>query len=470
MSKKKELAKNTMIIFLGKVCTQLISFFLLPLYTGYLSTKQYGTVDLIQNYVRLLVPLITIELEMGVFRFLIDARNKEKDTEKVMTNNFTILFGALFLFTVLYLIVTQFVRIDHRFLILFDVFLCTITGNLLQVTRGFGRTLDYSIACIITGAMTVLLNIILIVFCGMRVEGMVISMAVANGLGALYLFIRLKMYKYVKRKLIDKSLIKKMIKYAAPLVPNSLSWWIVSVSDRSIISIVLGTAANGVYAISNKFPTLLSSVFSVFNMSWCESATLHIESSDRDEFFSDICNTIVKLFTALGAGLIACMPFIFPVLINSKYNEAFIYIPILALGVVFNVGVSLYSSIYIAKKMTKKVAATSVMGAVINIVINVLLIKFIGLYAASLSTMISYFIMMIYRHFDLKKYLNIKYEKGIFIKTILIFAFTITLYYQRNIVLNIINLVVVVIYAFIINKDFLMGILNTIMGKLKHNK
>ena len=65
MNKKKELAKNTVIIFLGKVCTQLISFFLLPLYTGYLTTKQYGTVDLIQTYVRLLVPLITIELDLG---------------------------------------------------------------------------------------------------------------------------------------------------------------------------------------------------------------------------------------------------------------------------------------------------------------------------------------------------------------------------------------------------------------------
>lgn len=469
MNKKKELAKNTIIIFLGKVCTQLISFFLLPLYTGYLSTKQYGVVDLIQTYVRLLVPLITIELEMGVFRFLIDTRNKEKDTKEVMTNNFTILFVSLFLFSFIYLIVTHFFKIDYRLLILFDIFICTITGNLLQVARGFGKTLDYSIACIITGAMTVVLNIILIVFCGMRVPGMVLSMAISNGLGALYLFIKLKMYKFFDGKLVNGKLVKSMIKYSAPLVPNSLSWWIVSVSDRSIISFVLGTAANGIYAISNKFPTLLSSVFSIFNMSWCESATLHINSKDRDEFFSDICNTVVKLFSALGVGMIACMPFIFPILIDSSYNEAFIYIPILALGVVFNVGVSLYSSIYIAKKMTKQVASTSVMGAIINIVVNILLIKYIGLYAAALSTMISYFIMMMYRHFDLKKYLNIKYEKGIFIKTILIFAFAIILYYQRNMILNIINLIVVCIYAFVSNKKFLIGIYKSIMGKLRHN-
>lgn len=470
MNKKKELAKNTIIIFLGKVCTQLISFFLLPLYTGYLSTKQYGTVDLIQTYVRLLVPLITIELEMGVFRFLIDARGREKDTKEVMTNNFTILFLSLFLFSVVYLVVTQFVKIDYRFLILFDVFICTITGNLLQVARGFGKTLDYSIACIITGVTTVLLNILLIVFMGMRVPGMVISMAVANGFGALYLFIKLKMYKYFKRELVDKLLIKKMVKYSVPLVPNSLSWWIVSVSDRSIVSAILGTAANGIYAVSNKFPTLLSSIFAIFNMSWCESATLHIDSSDRDEFFSDICNTIVKLFTSLGVGLIACMPFVFPILINAKYDAAYIYIPILTLGVVFNVGVSLYSSIYIAKKMTKQVASTSVMGAIINIVVNVLLIKYIGLYAAAFSTMIAYFIMMVYRHFDLKKYLNIKYEKGLFVKIISIFTFTLILYYQRNMYLDILNLFVVVIYSIVINKEFLLGAYKTVFERLKLKK
>ena len=72
MNKKKQFAKTTIIIFFGKVCTQLISFFLLPLYTAYLATAEYGLVDLIQTYVTLLVPIITLELEMSIFRYLID--------------------------------------------------------------------------------------------------------------------------------------------------------------------------------------------------------------------------------------------------------------------------------------------------------------------------------------------------------------------------------------------------------------
>ena len=47
MNRKKELLKNTMIITIGKVCTQLITFFLLPLYTNFLTTLEYGKIDLI---------------------------------------------------------------------------------------------------------------------------------------------------------------------------------------------------------------------------------------------------------------------------------------------------------------------------------------------------------------------------------------------------------------------------------------
>ena len=467
MNKKKQLAKNTIIIFFGKVCTQLISFFLLPLYTSYLITSEYGLVDLIQTYVTLFVPIITLELEMSIFRFLIDSRGKEKEEKKLISNNFFVLLISLSIFTVLYLIVSSFIKIPLRFIILIDIIVCVLSGNFLQISRGVGQILDFSISCILTGITTVTSNIILICFCNMQAEGMIISMALANAVCSLYLFIRLKLYKKIDFKLVDKSLLKEMYKYSIPLVPNGISWWIVNVSDRSIISFVLGASANGLYAISNKFPTIISSLTGIFNLSWSESASIHINSKDRDEFFSDITNTIIKLFVALGSGMIACLPFVFPIMINKQYNEAYKYIPPLVLACVFNVLICIYSQIYLAKKMSKKVASTTIIGAVINILINVVLIKYIGLYAAAISTTISYFIMMTYRHIDIKKYVNIKLEKYLILKSILIFTFSIVLYYKNNLVSNIINLIVVCIYAFISNKEFLKGSLNTILNKLK---
>ena len=466
MSKKKQLAKNTLIIFMGKLCTQLISFLLLPLYTGYLATKEFGVVDLIQTYVTLLVPLITLELEMSIFRYLVDSRGNNKETKKLISNNFFIMGIGLLIFSILYIIVTSFWHFDYRWLILIDIIICTTTGNFLQIARGFGKTVDYSIGCIVTGLTTVLSNIFMIVVLGMGAEGMILSMAIANGMCSLFLFFKLKLYKYINFNLVDSKLIKSMNKYSIPLIPNSVSWWIVNVSDRTIISFVLGAGANGLYAVSNKFPTILSSLLGIFNLSWSESAALHINSPDRDKFFSDITNTVTKLFTCLGVGMIACMPFVFPILINSEYNVAYDYIPLLVLGSVFNVVICLYSAVYIAKKLTKEVAFTSVIGAIINILVNVLLINHIGLYAAALSTAVSYFVMMMYRHFDLKKHINIKFEKGLVLKSVIIFTFAIVLYYQKNIYLNIINLVVVVIYSFVMNKEFLFSIKDTVFKRL----
>ena len=466
MSKKKELMKNTIIIFLGRVCTQLISFFLLPLYTSFLLTKEYGLVDLITTYVTLLVPIITLELEMSVFRYLIDVRKNEKETKKILSNNFLVLLVSLLLFSLAYIIVTCFWHFDFRWLILFDIIICTFSGNFLQIARGLGRTVDYAISCIITGVSTILLNILFIVVLKMGAFGMIVSMALANGFGALYLFIRLKLYNKINFKLKDTKLIKSMYKYSIPLVPNGVSWWVVNVSDRTIISIILGTAANGIYDISNKFPTIISSLLGIFNLSWSESAALHINSPDRDKFFTDVLNTVTKLFTSLGVGMIACMPFVFPILINHKYVEAFNYIPILIIATVFNVGICIYTGIYIAKKMTKQVASTTIIGAIINIVINLLFIKFIGIYAAAISTAVSYFAMMVYRHIDLKKYINLKYEKGLILKTILIFTFSIIIYYQHIFILDVINLLIVIIYSYIINRKFIKNWKNIIFKKL----
>ena len=467
MNKKKQLAKNTLIIFLGKVCTQLISFFLIPLYTSYLATNEYGIVDLVQTYVTLLVPIITMELEMSIFRYLVDSRTDSKNTKKLISNNFYILRFCLLLFLVLYLGVCFFIDIPYKWIILVDIIVCVLSGNFLQISRGLGKITDFSISCILTGLTTVVSNIILICFVGLKAEGMIISMALANGICSLYLFIRLKLYKYIDFKLVDKKLIKDMYKYSLPLVPNGISWWIVNISDRTIISFILGAGANGLYAISNKFPTVISSLTGVFNLSWSESAALHIDSEDRDEFFTDITNTVIKLFTALGIGMIACMPFVFPIMVNKQYADAYNYIPFLVLATVFNVVICLYSQVYLAKKLSKQVATTAIMGAIINIIINVLLIKPLGIYAAALSTTISYFVMMVYRHIDLKKYINIKIETSLIIKTIIMFSISIFVYYINNMWLNIINLIVVVIYCVLLNKVFLLSTYKTVIGKLK---
>ena len=86
MSREKNLAKNTIIITIGKICTQLITFFLLPLYTGILSTEEYGAVDLLNTLVSLLLPIVTFQVEQAVFRELIEVRGKNDKESRIISS------------------------------------------------------------------------------------------------------------------------------------------------------------------------------------------------------------------------------------------------------------------------------------------------------------------------------------------------------------------------------------------------
>lgn len=465
MNKSKELVKNTIIIFLGKACTQLVSFFLLPLYTTYLTTADYGIVDLIITYVSLLVPVITIQLEMSAFRFLVDNRTNEEEISKIITNILYCIISFSLLFTLIYLVLNRFIRIQYNWYILFNILVTIFSNLMLQTSRGLGDNKTYSMGSFLAGTTTVVFNVILIVMINIGAKGMLISSIMANIVAFMYVFLKLKIYKYINSKLYSKSFIKKSLKYSWPLVPNSISWWVVSASDRTIISYILGVSANGIYAVSNKFTAIVSSLLNIFSLSWTESASLHIEDDDRNQFFSNAINKILKILLSFILIIIAVMPLAFKMLINEQYKEAYLYIPILMLSTIFNGVVIVYSGIYIAKKLTKQVAATSIMAAVLNIAINLIFIKFIGLYAAAISTMLSYLIMAMYRHYDLKKYINIKYEKGLIIRNIIVFTIAIIIYYINNFYINIVGLLIAVIYVIIFNKDVIKYLLNFIQQK-----
>ncbi len=458
MSKQKELVKNTIIIFLGKFSTQFISFLLLPLYTHFLSTDDYGSVDLIITYISLFVPIIALQQEMAVFRYLIDCRKNEKEKKKIITTVLSTVFSLTIAFSLLFFLVTIIWNIKYKYLILMNIIICIFSGIFLQISRGLGKNINYSIASFISGIIAVVSNFLLIAVCKIGAEAILISMSLANISCIIYLFISLKLNRYIEKGKKDSILQKELIQYSLPLIPNGISWWIINASDRTIISIFLGVGANGIYAISNKFSSIVSAVLSIFNMSWTESASLYINDKDRDSYFSDIVNTTMKLVACLCLGIISCMPFIFPILISIDFKEAYQYIPIFMIGAMCNCIVSTYSAIYIAKKLTRQVAVTSFLSALINIIFNILFIKYIGLYAAAISTAIAYLSMAIYRHYDLKKYVNITYQMKNLFAIIIMFIFTILCYYQNNIIYNMISLIVTIIATLIINKELIIKI------------
>ncbi len=450
MSKKKDLVKNTFIILLGKVCTQFLSFFLMPLYTNVLSSSEYGTVDLIITYVALFVPVITLQIEMGLFRNLIDFREDEKARVRVVTSGLRRLCLQLIAFVVIFTVLNLFVKIPHGIYILLCIIFTMTSNVLLQIARGNGDNVGYSCASVIAGVSTVLLNVLFLIFLKFKIEGMLLSSALANLIATIYLFFRCKLYKLIDIKARDKKTERELLKYSLPLVPNGLIWWIINVSDRTIITVFLGMAVNGIYAVSNKFSNILIQVFNVFNLSWTESASIHIKDDDRDAFFSDIFDVIIKLFSSVCILLILSMPLIFDILVGTEFREAYQYIPLLLIGMLFNIVVSFIGSIYVSLKLTKQVAETSFYSGLLNILINVLFVKLIGIYAAIISTIIAFLSMSIYRYIDVKKYINLKINVRNVATIIVLFIISAGIYYIGYNVLTIcVSLILIFTIAYL---------------------
>lgn len=444
MSKNKELMFNTLIISIGKICTQFVSFLLIPIYTNYLLTSDYGYIDLIQTYISLLFPLVILRFDASIFRFLIENRNNDKKRNTVLSSS---LFMVMMLLLITILIVSLCIKIfsiNYGIAIILNLVFYSISFFLLQLTRGLGKNIDYSIGSIISAFVVISANLIFIYGFRYNASSILYSSFLGNLFCSLYLIFKNKLYKYLKIKDVDKKVILDMLSYSLPLIPDELSWWLISASDRTIITAFINTASSGIYAVSSKFGTILTAIINIFNMSWQESASLHVNDDDRDEFFSNILNKTYEIFFWIGMLLITMMPFVFKIFVGVEYQSAYLYMPILFMGCVFNSSSDILGGIYIAQKKTKKVARTSILAAVINLIVNILLVKRIGLFASCISTLVAFVVLTLYRYIDVKKTINIKYNLKMILLSIVILVLVSIIYYKNIFYLNIINLIIVI--------------------------
>lgn len=467
MSKEKTFVKNTTIIVIGKICTQCVSFFLLPLYTSVLSTSEYGIVDLLNTYITLLLPIVSLQMEQGFFRFLVEARDDIDKRDSIFSTAFWGLSVSNLLFSVLLVIGIILFDIPYGFFLITNILISGYSSNLLGAARGLGFYTVYSICSFLIGASTILFNILFIVYFKMGANGMLLAFFCANFVGAIYCFVKLHSFAMLRKGRFSFKLYKEIAKYTLPLVPNTISWWIINASDRTIISAVLGVAANGVFSVANKFSGVYITVYSLFNMTLTENVVLYSKTEDGKEFLIHIMNGYVRFFSCICLGIITCMPFVFPYMVNSQFADSYNQIPILMLATMFNVSVGLCTTLYVANKKSTKIAKFSMISAVINIVINLCMIKFIGLYAASLSTCISYVLTTLMMYFDLKKTGDmIKIDFRYLSSFVIVMCGTLSAYYFGNMMLKIIILLCVCCYSIFAVRNYLKPLVNILLKKL----
>ena len=474
MNQKKQLMKNTIIIAIGKLSTQIISYLLLPLYTSQLDPSEYGNYDFICTLSVFLCPIITLLMEESMFRYLIDADSKVQ-RKKIITQTIIYTFFGTVLFTIIAALIMGF-GTDYTPMYITAIITFVISNILIglsnALSRGLGKIKLYSVSNFILGISTIILNIVFILALNAGAEGLLWANTIANAFTAIVILAILKLPKYIGK--IDKPLMKDMIKYSVPLVPNSISWSIINMSDRIILTQMVSSAANGIYAMANKFPNIINVLYGYFYTAWKESAAKIVKEDNKNQYYNSIYHDAKRFLYAITICLIAVMPFAFPIFINEAYDEAYVYIPIVMIATYYSNLSSFYGGIFSAYKDTKIMGTTTIVAAVINLVIDLLLVNWLKIYAACFSTLIANLIVYFYRKKKLKKYLKLKELK--WQGPMLFLAIICLAYYAKYIpevgntpvllwTINVISLVIAVLYSLLNNWKFIKGIINTIKGK-----
>lgn len=346
----------------------------------------------------------------GLYRYLLDAKN-DVDRTKTISNAVIIVLRNLIIANAVYLVISFIIDLKYKYWILIQFDISLVSSVWMQIVRGLKDNRRYAVSGVIMTFVTLISNIIMVAVCKLRVDGLIVSSILAAITVVVYLEKSLKIYKYIKIKESNQRILAELTFYSLPLIPTALSWWFMNVSDRYILNYFKGTEANGIYAIANKFPAIIVMINSVFYSAWQESAISEYDSNDRDQFYTKMFNRLMTLEFSTIIVLLAFTKYFMSFMVNVKFINAWEYVPFLYFGAVFASFSAFYGTGYLSSKETKGAFYTTVYGAVINIVLNILMVPYIGIQGASLSTMIAFLIVWLIRMKQTQKYFIIRINR-----------------------------------------------------------
>lgn len=473
MKESTRLIKNTGIIAVGGMATKLVQFLLLPLYTSVLSTDEYGVVDYINTIVLFLMPVVSLLMDEALFRFLIDCKTSEERSEVVTSSCLVLLFGS-FLFSILMILIWSIFRPEN----IIWVIALVLTGTMLQMTsailRGFGETSAYALMNFVASILTVLLNIIFIVLFHLGVFGMFASSAISQGVTSCIFLIKKRVWRYLDFSITGTTSVRSLIKYSIPLIPNKVSWTIMNMIDRLIIMNVLGAGPAGIYAVAYKFPNVMDTVYSFFYQSWKESSARALNSNeDVSYFYNSVYRALRYFMASVVLVMTAFMPLIYNLLIEGSYKEGMLYVPILLMATYYSNISGYYGGIFTAHRDTGIMGTTTIVSAVLCLVLCILLIPSIGLWGASLATLIATFTVNEYRLAKVTRHVRLGHDYLGRVVALLIFGIVLFFYYSYVVIGNILfclfGILVSVFYSLIVNRQLFTRVVFYLLRKLNQH-
>lgn len=407
--KYKELLNNTLIFSVGNIGAKAILFFMVPLYTAYMDSEAFGEADLITTTSDLVVPMITLSISNAVFRFVYE---KKYDDREILRCFYRIYIPSVLMSAVFAAICFKIPQYSKYAGLLFLIMILTgfnDSYSLYIKARGYTKVFAFNTIFYVLTLCAA--NVLFLTKFHWSAGGYLIAIVIAKFFSNLFLVVFGRSPKLALPLNIEKGLLRQMLAYSAPLIVNSIFWWIITSSDKYMIAFMIDTSTVGLYNVAAKIPSLVSTFVGVFIEAWTVSVFKEFEKNDIS--FLD------NVFQMFNVGIHIFVSFILFIIrefmsyyVEETYYQAVIFLPLLLMGAFFLAYASYFGVFFNMVKKSTIIAYSSLTAAVINILLNIVLIPQFGGMGAALATLVSYAVIAVYRIVSIRNYMDLRFNYG----------------------------------------------------------
>ena len=230
----------------------------------------------------------------------------------------------------------------------------------------------------------------------------------------LFVFLVAGLRRYLHVKSFNRELWGRMMRYALPMVPAQISFWVINASDLFFVQAMCegyqgqsGEYWTGLLGVGYFLPTILTVLGTIFYEAWQLSAVT--EEKGRAAFFSRVFGIYQALLFCCCAGIILLgQPLM--VIFRSNFFAAWQFVPLLAVGTLFNCLNQFLNSVYMVEKRSTLSLYTMLAGALANCLLNWLLIPAMGPVGVTLASFLSYLLVFLLRAVSTRGLLRIDFS------------------------------------------------------------
>ena len=387
------------IIYTGvTVLQRCISFFLLPLYTTYLTPADYGITGVVASISGLLAIFTTLGLTSACSRFYYKYKGDPVYVKKLYGSVCSsILITSLF-FCGLFIIAHKWIvdplvgKIDFYPYVLLGI-LNVLVMPLYTIFQGYLQTIQDGKRYGINAMLYFLLQVALTIFMVTVLRWGALGVLTANLVTAVVFFVYVLFAFYRHQQVgLDKGVLKDSYKYSLPLLPHTLANWSNGTIDKLLVNGIRSESDAGLYNLGRQYTTVTETISVAMNNAYVpwffDKANDVKHNLPQIRRMSEMI-TYAFCFISIVMSLFA-QEVLDIMISNPAYDGVWRVIPLIISGLIFNSIYFFYVNVLFLKH-TGVIFTITVSTIAINVALNIWLIPIFGYMGCGIAVLVTYF-------------------------------------------------------------------------------